>query len=349
MKCAIEAVYAFAHEAFLTVGVADEVAELTARGLCHASLRGVDSHGIRLLPHYIAALKGGRINPRPAFCFEKTSPSMGLLDGDHTFGYASGLIAMRHAMGLAEQAGSGHVVVKNSSHCGAMSYYALEACKQDMIGLALTHATSRLMSPGSNRPFFGNNPICLAAPMLNEPPFCFDAALTPFSFNKVRQYNEENRMLPPRVCADQYGHPTQDPKKAEQLLPIGSYKGFGLSMVVDILCGLLTGMPVGRSISNMYNDPLSKKRYLGHFFLALRIDDFVDPEDFKDRLQGLADDVRREPRLNPEVPVLVPGDPEKAHEEERRREGIPISPVDMERLHALARDLGIRPLGGQSA
>lgn len=336
-----DALRQFAQRAFLQAGVDAKVAEGTAGALWLTSLRGVDSHGLRLLPHYIAALEGGRLNPKPNFVFEQTAASTGRLDADHSLGHAAGMEAMRYATRLAQEAGIGFVSVYNSSHCGALATYALEACQHDMLGMAGTHATARMRTPNGRRAFLGTNPICFAAPMADEGPFCFDSAPTPFSFNKVKQYREQGLRLPTGVAADQDGHATQDPNAAEQLLPIGDYKGFGLSLMVDILCGLLTGMPVGNQISNMFGDPLSEKRYLGHFFGAIRIDGFEDVNIFKIRMQKLVDDLRAEPALDASLPMQVAGDPEKRIHQDRAANGIPLSASDVDALNALGQRLGI--------
>lgn len=305
-------------------GVRKEIAEHPSRGLVWTSLRGIDSHGIRLLPHYLAGVKGGRINPDPAMTFEQTASATGLVDADHTFGHAAGIKAMGHAIDLAREAGMGAVGVKNSSHCGAMSWFAHEAARKDMIGLAFTHATPRVKSPGSTRPFFGNNPVCLVAPMQGEDPFCFDAATTSITFNAVKAAAAGGETLSPGLVADRDGHMTTDPSAAEQLMPIGDYKGFGLSMMVDILCALLTGMPGGNQVSKMFGESMSLKRRLGHFFCVINISSFQDPENFKTRLKQMADDVRAEPALDANKPVMVPGDPEKRAWQVRINQGIPV-------------------------
>jgi ureidoglycolate dehydrogenase (NAD+) len=339
-----EAVHDFVVHILLAAGVEETSARLTARGIWFASLRGIDSHGLRLLPHYVQAVQQGRINPRPAFRFEQTSPSTGRLDADHGFGHAAGMHAMRRAIALARDAGSGHVAVRNSSHCGAMAYFALEACQEDMIGAAYTHATPKMRTPNAAATFFGTNPICLAAPMASEGPFCYDGATTLMSANKIRVYAEQGLALPPACGADGEGNETTAPAQVVQLLPMGDYKGFGLAMTVEILCGLLSGMPAGDRVSDMFNDPLSEKRWLGQFYSALRIDLFEDPARFRARLQELADRIRRQPRRDPATPVQVPGDPEKACQADRQAHGIPITGKDRERLDALANRLGLAPL-----
>ena len=127
-------------------------------------------------------------------------------------------------------------------------------------------------------------------------------------------------------------------------MPIGDYKGYGWAMMVDILCGLLTGMPAGRSISKMFVDPMSQKRYLGQFYGAIKIGSFTDIERFKQRLQQMADEIRRLPRINPDIAVQIPGDPEKRKEANRSEQGIPIKPLDLEAFNALAQQFDIKPL-----
>lgn len=337
-------VYRFAREAFKSEGVADEVANHTARGLWTASIRGVDSHGIRLLPHYLHELEGGRINPNPDFEFERTAPSTGTFDADHTYGHAAGIRAMERAIELAEETGAGHVSVRNSSHCGSMAYFGLIAAEEDMIGYATTHGSANSKSAGGIRPFFGNNPVCVTAPMRDEGPFCFDSAVTAITFNEVHRHRDSGKGLPPGVVADADGVETRDPHEADQLLYIGGYKGFGLAMVGDILNGLLSGMPVGRNVSSMFDDPLSEPRQLGHYFSTLQIDAFVDTDEFKGRLQELAEAVRNEPRETDDVPVQVPGDPEKETKAEREENGIPIPDHDLERFADIADELEIDPI-----
>ena len=316
-------------EIFTNLSVDKKIAELCTDGLLHTSLRGVDTHGIQLVPHYADAIKSGRLNPKPDIKFEQTSSSTGVLDADHTLGYAASAIAIQHAIKLAEKSGAGFVSVKNSSHCGALAYPCLEACKKDMIGLGFTHATAKMKSPGSNREFFGTNPLCFTAPMEKEDPFSFDSSPTKIPFHKIYHYRESNSILPENAAADKYGIQTLDPFDAIQLLPIGDYKGFGWSMMVDILAGLLSGMPVGRDVSQMYGD-LTQKRYLGHFFGCIRIDVFQPVKKFKSRLQELAEKVRKEPKKDEESLNMAPGDPEKKCMKERLKNGIPINDKDLE-------------------
>ena len=317
------------------INVDEKIAQLTVKGLIHTSLRGVDSHGIRLFPHYVNSVLKGRLNPTPNFNFQETNISTGKLDADHTFGHAAGIIGMNHTIKLAQKTGIGMVSVFNSSHCGALAYYALQACKYDMIGLAFTHASPKVKTPKSKRSFFGTNPLCFTAPMKNEDPYCFDSAPTLMPFNKIRQYREDDKELPENIATDKNGIETLNPHLATQLLPMADYKGFGLTMLVDVLCGLLTGMPVGNKISQMYEEPLSQRRYLGQVFIAIKIDSFEDPDIFKSRLQETCDKIRNEPKINPDSIIQVAGDPEKRKMKNRLGNGIPIKEFDINKINKL--------------
>jgi ureidoglycolate dehydrogenase (NAD+) len=318
-------------------GVRDDIAGDVVDGLVWTSLRGIDSHGIRLLPHYVAGVVGGRINPNPTLTFSQTAPSIGVVDADHTFGHAAGVFAMRHAVDVASSSGVGAVAVRNSSHCGALSFFGHLAAESGMIGIAFTHATARIKTPGSHKAFFGNNPICFVAPMLNEEPFCFDAAMSSITFNAVRAAADLGRSLDPGLVADANGEPTTDPRLATMLLPIGNYKGFGLCMLVDILCAILTGMPSGNNVSAMFESPMDQRRLLGHFFCALKIECFRDIAGFSSDLADLAARVRDLPSSGCDgLETAVPGDPEKRIYRERLNNGIPVEDHDWQTLTRLA-------------
>lgn len=332
----------FANKVLLKARVRTDVAKDVSAALVSTSLRGVDSHGIRLLPHYIAGVKGGRINPRPKYQFRKTSASTGLLDADHTFGHAAGMEAAKRAVRLAKAAGSGHVAVYNSTHFGAAACYTLEIARHDMIGLSFTNTDALVKTYAGKRPFLGNNPISFAAPMAGEDPFCLDMATSVVTFNKIRQLREEGLPAPSGVGADREGVETADPDKITMLLPIGGYKGYGLSAVIEILCGLLTGMPYGPHIPKMFEAPMSQRRFLGQFIIAMRIDCFQDKAVFKRRLKELADELRSEPSMDRDMPVQVAGDPEKKEAALRIKKGIPLKRAEFIALKNIGKECGAK-------
>lgn len=314
--------------------VDQRVSQFLVEGLIQTSLRGVDSHGIRLFPHYMRALKAGRINGTPKYHFDKTASSVGILDADHTFGHAAGAEAMLKAIEMAKETGIAAVGVKNSSHFGAASCYGLLAAEQDMIGISMTHADSLMASHNSSEAFFGTNPICVTAPIEGEEPFCLDMATTQITWNKVKMFREKGETFDVAYGIDKDGRPGFDPKDYTSLLPIGGYKGFGLGMVVDILCGLLTTMPVGHEISSMYTSPIEEKRFLGHFFIAMDVSKFVALDSFKVRMKSMVTALRNQPAKEG-CSVMVPGDPEKKEFIRRFHHGIPVDERTIKELNNL--------------
>jgi len=342
VKISGKKLHCFINKTLIKAGARKDVAGYVSGGLIQTSLRGVDSHGVRLLPHYIASMKAGRINPDPKYRFRKTSFSTGTLDGDHTFGHAAGMEAARKAVELARKSGTGHVAVCNSTHFGAAAYYSLEIAKHDMIGLSFTHADSLMKTYAGKRAFLGTNPISFTAPIQGEGPLCLDMATTLYNFNKVKQLREHGLDAPEGVGADEGGFDTTDPHKISMLLPIGGYKGYGLSLMVEVLCGILTGMPYGPHISSMFKAPLSQKRFLGHFICAIKIDCFQDKKVFKKRMAALVRELRREPSIEKGRQVQVAGDPEKKTFARRMKEGIPLSAAEFEDFNRLSDEYGVK-------
>ena len=321
-------------------GLDSETNEAVTTGLCETSLRGVDSHGIRLLPHYTRSALSGRKNPTPNYTYTQKFPAFGALDADNTFGHAAGFKAIGYAMGMAKDFGIGAVTVSNSSHPGAMASFVLKAAREGYVAFAFTNADALLRSHGGKRAYFGTNPICFAAPRIEEEPFCLDMAPTIFSWNKLLTYREKGEKLPGEFAADEHGIPTSDPDLACSILPIGTYKGFGLAAMVEVLCGVLTGMQFGRSIPAMFTTPMDQPRYLGQFYMVMRTDICQPFSVFKERLQQMTEEVRLEPNLDGER-VLLANDPQIEEARRRKLEGIPVSENLLEEFRTLASDLSV--------
>lgn len=327
-------------ESLLQKKCTDEVAERVAQGLVSTSLRGVDSHGIRLIHHYLEVIDTGRINVSPQYKIEKNMPTTAILDADNTFGHAAGIEAARLAVSMAKKYGSGHVAVKNSTHFGAAAYYGLEIAEHDMIGMSFTHSDSLIIPQGGKQSYLGNNPICFTAPVKGEEPFCLDMATSITTFNEIKRLRETGEQAPEGVGADRNGLPETDPEKITMLMPVGTYKGYGLSLMVEILCSLLTGMNYGSHISKMFED-LDKKRHLGQFYTAINIKGFQESDIFKARIAALVNELRNEPPLDIKSPVMVAGDPEKKMEKKRKHEGIPVTDAELNQFNALNQRCGL--------
>lgn len=305
------------------VGVDQDSAGHVVESLLQTSLRGVDSHGIQLFPHYVRASKAGRINIAPRIRIENTGVSTAILDADHAFGHRAGANAMDLAVELARKTGTGVVSVKHSTHFGAAAYFALRAADQGMLGFAFTNADSLVKAFNARSAVFGTNPVCFAAPLEHEGPLCLDMATSIVSWNKVRGRQGSGEALPLGWAFDSAGNATTDPTLAKSLNPTGGYKGFGLGMMVEILCGLLADGPIANEILTMYGAPIHARRSISHFLMAIDVSRFVDVRSFRARLQSLVAQIRAMPATHDSV--MVPGDPEKKAYLERSAAGIPVT------------------------
>lgn len=307
--------------------------------LIQTSLRGVDSHGIDLFPHYCRAAEVGRVNGRPHMRLTACGEAVATLDADHGFGHHAGAVAIQKAVELAKKTGMGSVSVRHSTHFGAAAYFGLMAPEADCLGFAFTNADALVKVFGAREPFFGTNPICFTAPMATEAPFCLDMATSLVSWNKIKIYRRKGVELPPGWAFDEAGNGVLDPDRARCLNPAGGYKGYGLGMMVDVLCGLLAGGLVSKDIKPMYAPPLdASKRSISHFFMAIDIARFLDPELFKRNLQAVADRLRSLEPLSEEQPVMVAGDPEKKTLALRSVSGLPIDAVKFEEFLEVSAD-----------
>ena len=296
--------------------------------LVQTSLRGVDSHGIQLFPHYVRAVSAGRVIARPTPVLERTAVSTARLDAGHAFGHHAGALAIDAAVRIARETGVGAVSVHDSTHFGAAAYFALRAADAGMIGFSFTNADSLVKAFNAREPVFGTNPVCFAAPLRDESPLCLDMATSLVSWNKVRNSRVSGATLGVDWAFDRDGEPTTDAMAAASLNPAGGYKGYGLGMMVEVLCGLLADGPVAHELLPMFTSPIEARRQLSHFFLALDNGRFVPPERFRARLQGLVDTIRTmhpmQVGAHPDA-VMVPGDPEKRAFVVRTRDGIPAA------------------------
>ncbi len=337
----------FVEQILQAVGADENSAETTARALIGASLRGVDSHGLRLLPHYVKVLEGGRVKGKPQMRFEKRAAAVGRLDADHALGTTAGYRAMDEAVNLAEDAGVGAVSVTNSSHFAAAGCYSLAAAEQGYIGLSVCNTTGIVMAHSGRNSFHGTNPISFAAPVDGERPYLIDMATSSIPFNRVLQYRALDKTLPAEVVVDDQGQVTRDPHNGTSLLPLGGsgygYKGAALAGMIDILSAALSGMRLSHQMAEMFNSSWSEPRYLGQFFLALKPSVFVEEAVFQAQMREYLDALRGQP-AQPGEQVMAAGDREWAVEDRRSAAGIPLDPHNWRVFGELAETHQVTPL-----
>ncbi|MBL4702063.1 MAG: Ldh family oxidoreductase [Phycisphaeraceae bacterium] len=318
----------------------DSDAHRVADSLVEANLRGVDSHGIARLGHYLEKLANGSINAKPQITSQKHGPSAATVDGDHGLGQLVMTHATTEAMSMAKKTGAGWAAVKHSSHCGALAYYGLQAAKENMIGLIFTHVDPMVLPHGSSQPFCGTNPICIAAPGLDQQMLCLDMATSITPWNSVMNAATDQVPIPQGWGVDAQGNDTTDPNQVNGLYPFGQYKGSGLGLMIDVLSALLGGAPIGPDIPAMYGD-LTQQRMLGGLVGAIDIEHFVKPAIFRQRVSDLIQRWGALPKAVGHDEILYPGEPEMKTHAQRSREGIPMSPGVLDELKQAADRLGV--------
>jgi len=334
-------------------------ARTAATVLQSADLRGIDSHGVARLHTYFDMLELGRINPRAKVSVVRESASTATVDGDNGLGLVVGPKANAIAMEKSLAAGSGWVSVRNSNHYGIAGWYVLEALKRDLIGWSMTN-TTRLVAPlwGAER-MLGTNPIAIAFPGAQEPAIVIDMATCAAAYGKIEMARRAGSPIPLRWAADRNGAPTTDPNamiEGGALLPLGSdregggHKGYGLALMVDVLSAVLSGANWGPFVPpfalRQEIPTRSVGKGIGHFFGALRIDAFIDPDEFKSQIDDVVRTLRRTRPAPGTGGPLIPGDPEREAEATRSRDGIPLTQPVVEELRDISRRTGI-PLGDQ--
>ncbi len=309
----------WAATALAAAGVPADNAALTARMLVQTSLWGIDSHGVARLTHYLNRIAHGSITVRPRLGFTRTAAGTGQVDGDHGLGFVVCEFAMRHAIGLAREAGVGAVGVANSSHCGAIGLYTRQATEAGMIGIGFTHSDSFVTPHGGTKAFFGTNPISIAFPGADpERPLCVDMATSIVPWNRIMNARREGRSVPPGLGVDAAGRDTTDAAQIVAVKPMAEHKGYALAFAIDMLCGPLNGMAYGPHLTRMY-DQLDQHRRLGSFFLAIDPARFAGGAVLAGVLLAAMQDVKAQ-----QEGVQTPGEPEYRMAAERMRTGIPV-------------------------
>jgi ureidoglycolate dehydrogenase (NAD+) len=317
-------------EALLRRGVSEEHAGWVVDALIGTSLRGIDTHGVRLFPTYIAELDGGRSRAKPELRFLGEARAARVLDAGHALGIVAGRVATAQAIRLAKENGVGAVAVRNSNHFGAASVYTLQMAREGVLGLSFTNSDALVAPWNGLAPLFGTNPVSLAVQGGGDDLFCADFATSQVSYSKVKHHRAHGLPLSPGWVVEEGG-------EVAALKPLGGHKGHCLGMMAEILCALLSGMPFDNELSHLYTPPFDEPRRVAHFFLALDLGAFRDPGDFRTDLSRLLGVVREQPAV-PGERVIVPGDLESEAEAERSAHGIPLEDEEWEWLAGLDRE-----------
>ena len=317
----------------MLAGMPKEQAESTADHLVYADMIGVHSHGSVRVEYYAERIKKGGVNLSPELKFEKTGPSTAIFHGDNAQGHYVANEALTPGIEMAKENGVAVLGISKVSHTGALSYYLRKISEQGLIGFAVTLSDPMVVPFGGAEVYYGTNPIAFSAPRKDGSPIIFDMATTVQAWGKILDARSKGNTIPDTWAVDSTGAPTTDPNAVAGLTPIAGPKGYGLMMMVDVLAGVLLGLPFGKSVSSMYHD-LSEGRNLGQTIIM------IDPSRFRPQEEFEADIDLKVEQLHAITPapgfdeVFYPGELSELAFKNHQENGIDIPETIIEYLNS---------------
>lgn len=304
-------------------GLTGEHAAGVADVLVFADAYGIHSHGVMRVEYYAERIAKGGINVAPNFSLERTGPCTAVFHADNGVGHVAAKLAMDEAVTTARDRGVAVVGVRQMSHSGALAYFTRQAASQGLVALSVCQSDPMVVPYGGAEPYYGTNPLAFAAPS-EEDILSFDMATTVQAWGKILEARAEGDSIPDDWAVAEDGTAATDPERVTALLPLAGPKGYGLAMMIDILSGVLLGLPFGRRVSSMYRD-MREGRDLGQLHLVINPAAFADPHEFTKNVTTTMNDLAATVPAPGFDRVLYPGEDRKLVHEEYRRNGIEIT------------------------
>jgi LDH2 family malate/lactate/ureidoglycolate dehydrogenase len=335
---------AWSEQVFQKVGVAKDDAALLTDTLIEANFRGVDTHGVtRVLCTYVKRIQAGVMSPRTELAVVRERASTALIDCKNSIGQVGAARAMRLAIDKAAKTGVAFVAVTHSNHYGAAAYWAMMAPEHGMIGFSSTNAPATVAPTGGRTAMLGTNPFAFAIPAGQEQSMVLDLATTVVARGRVMLYAKQNKPLESGWAFDERGVPTTDPHAALKglLAPIGGYKGYGIYLAIDLLCGVLTGSSYGSHFPGFLADNLKEPTDVGSVFAAINIESFMDLPEFKASMDKALREMKNSERADGVKRIYIPGEIELETKADRLKHGIPIPEAVVKDFVALGQELKV--------
>ncbi len=339
-----EVVREFIFATFRAAGVPEADARLVADVLTSADLRGIRSHGAARLNFFMVRLEKGLINKSPRMKLHSGSDTTAVLDADNAIGIVASNRAMEEAMGRAGRHGAGFVAVRNSSHFGYAGYWAKKAMERGFIGISMSNGGRRTTPTFGLEPIFGTNPMSVAIPGgPGGTSFHLDMATAVVAVGKVETALREGRPVPRGWVPEAFGTPKLDERSIlthdVPLLPLGGegeemggHKGYGLSLMVELLCSVLSGSDLDARIAGAAGEGTPST---GHLMGAIQVAGFREPALVFEQMARTFDIIRRARKAPGRDRIFIHGEPEAIAEEENKRLGVPITPAVLEQMRRL--------------
>lgn len=318
-------------------------AETVARCLVEADLRGVETHGVVRLPHYLHRVRLGLINPRPDITVRHVTPVAAEVDGDDGFGFVIATRAMQEAVATARDYGIGLAVVRRSSHFGMAASYVLQAVCAGFMSMVFTNASAAMPPWGGRDPILGTSPFAAGAPGGRLPPFVLDMSPAVAARGKVRLAAKRGESIPEGWGLDADGQATTDPNRVLDggvVLPVGGPKGSAIAMMMDIFAGVFSGSAFAGDVTN-HTEEFTRPQDVGHFMLAIKPDLFMPKTEYEARMDVLTGRVKEVRTAQGFDEILVSGEPEARKEETRLHHGIQFPNAELQALRAEADQAGV--------
>jgi len=339
---------------YVKLGLLEDHAEIVADVLTMADLMGISSHGVQRVGRYVTGIKLGTVNPRPKVRIVKDFGATALIDGDNGLGHPTALYAMNEAISKAEKYGVSLILVKNSHHFGIAGYYSLKAAEKGFIGMTVTNSESLVAYTHTAERYLGTNPIAVAIPRKNPPPILFDAATSVVPVGKIELYSKIGKEVPPGWAIDLEGNILSGNAKEilkairerkAALLPLGGlgeelggHKGSGLSMIVDVISGVLSGAAWGWHVRHTISD---RPANVGHAIAAVNIDAFMNKDEFFDRLEKFISEIKSLKKHPKAERIWIPGEKAWLTMQTRLKIGIPIHKAVLNELKKISNEASV--------
>ena len=333
----------FVAKALVSQGVPDDDAARVAELMVEADLFGYDTHGVFRLRQYLARLRGGGCNPRAQIRIAHETAATAVIDGDNGLGHLAMSTARDLAIVKAREAGIGWVGVRRGNHAGPLALYVRPQAEAGMIGMAAAVGSANHVPPfGGTDLLLGTNPIAISAPSGGPDPFVLDMASTVAAMGKIKKLAQQGEPMPEGWMVGRDGAPLTDPARRSEgfLLPIGGPKGFGLSVAIGLMAGVLNGAAFGSDVVDFTSDTSSETN-TGQFVMALNVAAFGTEDTFAETAARVFDEMRASTPLPGHDPVRLPGEGKNAAVAQRRENGLALNPALCRDLAALAQEYGI--------
>jgi LDH2 family malate/lactate/ureidoglycolate dehydrogenase len=345
----------FCQQVFQSLHLTESEARVASAVLVAADARGIPSHGVGRLWRYVGGIKTGLMVPNASLEILRETPSSVVMDAHGAMGASASFTVMERIIHKAAAHGAAFGSVRNSNHFGIAGYYAMMALEEDMIGIAMTNTAAMGAPTFGCQVKFGTNPLAFAVPAQEERAFVLDMSTTVVTRGKIEVYHRLGKELPVGWAVDKTGQPARDARSflhdtlhriGGGILPLGGageefggHKGYGLAVMIDILCALLSGAPFGDEIM----DTEASSARVSHFFGAIRIDMFRDPQDFRRNMDRMLKSLRETPPAEGAERVYFAGQKEFEMEDTSLKMGVPLLKKTYDQIGEIGKEYGVSP------